>query len=160
MQKLYHCTLAQNLESIRKAGLLPRKGLLAEKFYPDAEKLIYAVDEDRKGRLIAIITGQMARNDLVQWSKSYQFEDFKNDLITHGAVVVFQTTAFCCRRNCKEPGHPPSVEVGDWYSRESVSNKSIEREMVGQEMLDWLKPHEMDFIYRYRDRLRSWCAGK
>jgi hypothetical protein len=160
VQRLYHCTLAPNLESIRKIGLLPRRGSLAAKFYPDAAELIYAVDEVHKGRLTSILTGQMAGTGLVRWSENYQFGDFKRDLVTHGAVVVFQSTAFCCRGNSENGGHPPSLEVGDWYSREPVSRTSIEREIVGQEMLDWPKPHEVDFTCRYRDRLRALSTGK
>jgi hypothetical protein len=159
-RRLYHGTLAQNTESIRIAGLSPKKGLLAEKFSRQAGEFIYAVDDDRKGRLTAIIAGQIAINGLVQWSENYQFENFNSDLIAHGAVIVFRASTFCCRERFEEPGHPPSIEVGDWYSRESVSNKNIERVIIGKELLDWLDPHEKDFTCRYRDRLRALCADR
>jgi RNA:NAD 2'-phosphotransferase (TPT1/KptA family) len=67
-QKLYHGTLARNLPSIRALGLLPQKGSWTATFYKDASDLLYAVDEDRKGRLIAIITGQIACAGLVRVS--------------------------------------------------------------------------------------------
>src|ERR1700730_1168778 len=97
MRKLYFGTLAKNLPRIKQTALLPKKGLWSEKFHADASKLVYAVDETRKARLITIITGQMAKSNLLRWSNDYQFEDFKNDLIGHAAVVVFQTTTFCYR---------------------------------------------------------------
>jgi hypothetical protein len=50
--------------------------------------------------------------------------------------------------------HPPSVEVGDWYSSEGVSPENIERIIIGREMVDWLKPHEVDFRCRYRGILQ------
>jgi RNA:NAD 2'-phosphotransferase (TPT1/KptA family) len=68
MQKLYHGTLARNLPSIRVHGLLPQKGSWTATFYKDAPDLVYAVDEERKGRLLAIITGQLARAGLVNLS--------------------------------------------------------------------------------------------
>ena len=153
MQKLYHGTLARNLPSIRVHGLLPQKGSWTATFYKDAPDLVYAVDEERKGRLLAIITGQLARAGLVNLSDTYTFDDFKNDLAAHGAVIEFAAESFSCYETFSELTHPPSVEQGDWYSSEPVSADRIEQIVTGQEMVEWLKPHPVDFSCRYREIL-------
>jgi hypothetical protein len=158
-RKLYHGTLAQNVQAIREQGLLPRKGSWTESFHENAVDLVYAVDEDRRARIVPAITGQMAKHGLVRWSDDYQFVSFYNDLIAHGAVVVFNAATFCCYPpNLFKAGHPAGTEPGDCYSHESVGSEAIERVMIGQEMLDWLKPiAHADFTYRYREILRRWC---
>jgi len=78
---------------------------------------------------------------------SRAFDDFKNDLIEHGAVIVVKATTFRGHPWSFESGHPTGAEPGNWYSSEPVS---VESEMIGKEMLAWLKPSEQDFIYRYR----------
>jgi hypothetical protein len=150
MQKLYHGTLARNVPSIRAQGLVPQKGSWTKAFYNDARDLLYAVDEGRKARLIAIITGHLARSGIVCLSDGYTFDDFKNDLSNHGAVVIFTTATFSCREPFSELKHPSSVEQGDWYSTEPVSSADIEQIMTGRAMQDWLNPHAADFDYRYR----------
>lgn len=151
---VYHGTLAQNIQSIRRTGLSPRRGAWTTNFHSDAVELVYAVHENRKGRLIAIITGQIAKSGLVRFSNDYQFDDFRNDLAEHGAIIVVKATTFCCSENPSTRGHPAGVEPGDWYSRQPVGIEDIQRIMVGQEMLDWLNPHEMDFACRFREVLR------
>ena len=150
MQKLYHGTLTRNITSIRAHGLVPQKGSLTRAFYSDAPDLLYAVDGDRKARLIAIVTGQLARSGIVRLSDGYTFGDFKNDLSTHGAVVVFATATFSCCEPFSELKHPSSVEQGDWYSTKPVSIADIHQIMTGREMVDWLNPHEVDFNCRHR----------
>jgi len=159
MNELYHGTLARNLPAIRKAGLLAQKGSWTVDFHSEAAELVYAVDESRRGRVIVAITGQMAKSGLVQWSENYQFDHFNADLTKHGAVVVVSAVSFSSYSAQFEQGHPPGAEPGDWYSRQSVSLNDIQRIMIGHEMLDWLKPDEMDFAYRFRDILRNRCRG-
>jgi hypothetical protein len=147
---LYHGTLRRNVPSIRDAGLRPQRGAWAARFQPDAAALVYAVDDEHRSSAILAIAGQMAKVGLIQRSENYSFDDFKNDLIEHGAVIVVNATTF---RHCPwsfESGHPIGAEPGNWYSSECVS---IENEMIGKEMLAWLKPSEQDFIHRYRDRI-------
>jgi hypothetical protein len=155
MQRLYHGTLARSVPSIRAHGLVPQKGSWTKAFYNDAPDLLYAVDEGRKARLIAIITGQLARSGIVRLSDGYTFDEFKDDLGNHGAVVVFATETFSCREPSSELKHPPSVEEGDWYSTEPVSNADIDQIMTGRAMLEWLHPHPVDFEYRYRGILHE-----
>jgi hypothetical protein len=155
MNELYHGTLAQNIESIRKIGLLPRRGSWTAGFHSNASELVYAVDESRRGRIIVAITGQMAKADLVRWSDDYQINHFNNDLAKHGAVVVIRTATFRSYPGSFESGHPPGTEPGDWYSCQSVGVEEIQGIMIGQEMLSWLQPHEMDFAYRYSEILRT-----
>jgi hypothetical protein len=150
MQKLYHSTLARNGPSIRAHGLVPQKGSWTRAFYNDAPDLLYAVDEGRKARLIAIITGQLARSGIVCLYDGYNFEEFTNDLSNHGAVVVFVTATFSYREPFSELKHPSSVEEGDWYSTEPVSSADIEQIMTGRTLVEWLHPHPVDFDYRYR----------
>jgi hypothetical protein len=156
--KLYHGTLAQNLQSIREQGLLPRRGLWTESFHESAVKLVYAVEEDRKARIIPAIAGQMAKHGLVRWSDDYQFGDFCEDLTKHGAIVAINAISFSCYPpNIFRSGHPAGTEPGDCYSREPVGVDAIEGVMTGQEMLDWLRPiADEDFKYRYREILREW----
>lgn len=149
MQTLYHGTLARNLPSIRVLGLLPQNGSWTATFYKEAPDLVYAVDEARKGRLIAIITGQIARTGLVLVSDTYTFDDFKSDLAAHGAVVVFNTTSFSCFETFSELKHPPSVEQGDWYGHDAVSVDKIKQVIIGWEMVEWLNPDPVDFLCRY-----------
>jgi hypothetical protein len=153
MRRLYHGTLAQNLSSIRAYGLLPQRGSWTDAFYPDAPALLYAVDEDHKGRLMAIITGQIARAGLVRVSDAYAFEDFKRDLGVHGAVIVFTSTTFSSYETSSDLKRPPSVEQGDWYSSGPIASDQIERIITGQAMVDWLNPHPVDFSCRYLDIL-------
>jgi hypothetical protein len=47
--------------------------------------------------------------------------------------------------------HPEGVEPGDWYSLAPVS---IEGEMIGKEMLDWLEITESNFTHYYHKLLR------
>lgn len=93
----------------------------------------------------------MANAGLIQGSKNYSFDDFKNDLLEHGAFIIVKATGF---RHYPLPyvesGHPVGAEPGNWYSSEPVS---VEGEMVGIEMLACLKPSEQDFIYRYRGHI-------
>lgn len=149
---LYHGTLRRNLQSIRKAGLQPQRGVWAACFHPSAEPLVYAVDDKHRSAAILAITGQMAKANLVQRSENYSFDDFKNDLIEHGAIIVVRATTFLGHPWSVELGHPTGAEPGNWYSSETVS---VESEMVGKEMLAWLKPHEQDFIHRYRDHTQE-----
>lgn len=78
------------------------------------------------------------------------FDDFKNDLMQHGAVIVVKATTFRGHPWSLESGHPTGAEPGNWYSSEPVS---VENEMTGNEMLAWLKPSEQDFIHDYLDWL-------
>jgi hypothetical protein len=144
---LYHGTLRRNLQSIRNAGLQPQRGVWVACFQPFAAPLVYAVDDEHRSAAILAITGQMAKANLVQRSENYSFDDFKNDLIEHGAVIVVKATTFRGHPWSFESGHPTGAEPGNWYSSEPVS---VESEMIGKEMLAWLKPSEQDFIYRYR----------
>src|ERR1700730_8286573 len=150
MQKLYHGTLARNVPSIRAQGLVPQKGSWTKAFYNDAPDLLYAVDEGRKARLIAIITGQLARSGIVRLLDGYTFDDFENDLSTHGAVVVFSTANFSYCEPLSELKHPSSVEQGDWYSTKPVSIAAIDEIMTGRGMVDWLNPQEVDSDCRPR----------
>jgi hypothetical protein len=172
MHKLYHGTLAQNIQSIRDKGLLPRNGLWTEVFHKNAVDLVYAVDEgrDRRPRIILAIIGQMAKSGLVQWTDDYQIVDFNNDLTAHGAVVVIKAASFCRYPPKSEilghprakpvVRHPPGTEPGDWYSRDPVSIQAIEGVMIGKEMLDWLGPiNDTDFTCRYREVLRKYDSS-
>jgi hypothetical protein len=152
---LYHGTLAENIQSIRNTGLLPRKGLWTANFHVNAPELVYAVDESRRGRLIAIITGQIAKTGLVRFSDQYDFDHFNNDLARYGAVVVITAAMFRSCLSFSERGHPEGVEPGDWYSREPVGVENILEIIAGQEMIGWLKPHPIDFECRFREILRA-----
>jgi hypothetical protein len=147
---LYHGTLRRNLPSIGETGLRPDRGVWAQHFHLDAVALVYAVDDQHKSAATLAIAGQMANAGLVKRSEDYSFEDFKNDLIEHGAVVVVKAATFRCYPWSFESGHPSGAEPGNWCSSEPVR---IEGEMIGQEMLAWLKPHEQDFFFRYRDHM-------
>jgi RNA:NAD 2'-phosphotransferase (TPT1/KptA family) len=83
---LYHGTLRRNVPSIRSAGLQPQRGAWAARFHPDAAALVYAVDDEHRSAAILAVTGQMAKAGLIQVSKNYSFDNFKNDLIEHGAA--------------------------------------------------------------------------
>jgi hypothetical protein len=158
MIELYHGTLATNVQQIETVGLLPRKGSWAAKFYPQASELVYAVAENRKGRLIVIIAGQMAKSGLIKWSTEYRFGDFNNDLVRHAAVVVVGQATFRHYPGAFESGHPPGAEPGDWYSHEPITKEHIRRIIVGEELLEWIRPNEMDFTHRIRDMLQTECA--
>jgi hypothetical protein len=153
---LYHGTLLRNLPSIRASGLRPQKGPWAAHFHAKAEALVFAVDDERKSRLIQAIGGQMTKAGLLRVTDDYPFDDFKSDLAEHGAVLVVKATAF--RQNPptikyrwgNNPGHPAGTEPGDWYSSESVS---VERELIGEEMMAWLNPSESNFMYQHRPGL-------
>ena len=94
----------------------------------------------------------MANAALIQASENYSFDDFKNDLIKHGAVIVVKATTFRSYPWSFESGHPTGAEPGNWYCSGPVN---VEREMIGEEMLTWLKPSEQDFIHRYRAHVVS-----
>jgi hypothetical protein len=160
MQRLYHGTLARNVSSIRTYGLLPQNGSWTAAFYPDAPDLVYAVNEDHQGRLMAIISGQIARAGLVQVSDAYSFEDFKRDLGVHGAAIVFTSATFSCYETFSDLKHPPSVEQGDCYSSVPVAADQIETIITGQDMVEGLKPHEVDFSCRYLGILRDRFQAK
>ena len=151
----YHGTLRRNIASIKQDGLLSRTGILARDYHEDAVDHVYAVSEDRKGRLIRIITHQMGIAGLVSLTEGYQFNDFKNDLAAHGAVFTLNQIGFV---ECDENGNPPGAEMGDWYKKESVSVLNIRKVIVGQRLLDWLNPNEVDFKYRDRAILHKWCV--
>ncbi|MGC1299728.1 MAG: hypothetical protein WA869_32280, partial [Alloacidobacterium sp.] len=121
-------------------------------FHPFAAPLVYAVDDEHRSAAILAITGQMAKANLVQRSENYSFDDFKNDLIEHGAIIVVKATTFRGHPWSFELGHPTGAEPGNWYSSEPVS---VESEMIGKEMLAWLKPSEQDFIIRYRGHIQG-----
>ena len=91
---LYHGTLRRNVPSIRDTGLRPQRGAWAARFHPDAAALVYAVDDEHRSSAILAIAGQMAKAGLIQESEKYSFDDFKNDLIEHGAVIVVKATTF------------------------------------------------------------------
>jgi hypothetical protein len=147
---LYHGTLRRNVPSIRGTGLQPQRGAWAARFHPNAADLVYAVDDEYRSSAILAIAGQMAKAGLVQRSENYPFDDFKNDLIEHGAVIAVNATTFCHYPWSLAPGHPTGAEPGNWYSSEPVS---VEGEMIGEGMLAWLKPSEQDFNLRYRDHI-------
>jgi hypothetical protein len=147
---LYHGTLRQNLPYIRDRGLLPQRGPWTGNFHVNPADLVFAVDDEHNSAAILAIAGQMAKAGLVQCGKNYSFEAFKNDLIEHGAVIVVRATTFRHYPWSFEPGHPIGAEPGNWYSSDPVN---VESEMIGREMLAWLKPHEQDFSLRYRDHI-------
>jgi hypothetical protein len=160
MSRLYHGTLARNVQSIRTTGLLPRKGLWTAGFHSDAAELVFAVDENHQHRLILAITGQMAKADLARWTESYQFGHFNDDLIKHGAVVIVGAEKFSPYPPGRfETGHPLGTEPGDWYSRRPISIDDIQEIMTEQAMLDWLKPSVTEFVHSYREVLRTYCLG-
>jgi len=159
MSNLYHGTLARNVQSIRKTGLLPRKGLWMTNFHSDAAELVFAADGNHRHRLILAITGQMTKASLIVCDDNYQFEDFNADLLKHGAVVEVGMATFSSYPPERfVSGHPQGTEPGDWYSREPISIDDIHGIMTGQEMRDWLNPSATEFIHTYREVLRS-CAG-
>jgi hypothetical protein len=147
---LYHGTLRRNLPSIRDNGLQPRRGAWAARFDPNAIDLVYAVDDEHRSAAIFAIGGQMAKAGLIQASKNYSFDDFKNDLIEHGAVIVVKATSFLGHPWSSHSRLPTGAEPGNWYSSKPVTGES---EMVGEEMLAWLKPCEQDFICGGRDHI-------
>jgi len=117
--------------------------------------LVHAVDDQHRGALVVAIAGQIADAGLVRKSANYSFGDFKNDLLEHGAVVVLKATSFSHYPSSSELAqaeatYPPGAEPDTWYSSEPVS---IEGEMIGQEMLAWLRPNKEDFRYRVQDVL-------
>jgi RNA:NAD 2'-phosphotransferase (TPT1/KptA family) len=91
---LYHGTLRRNVPSIRETGLQPQRGLWAARFHPNAAALVYAVDDEHRSAAILAVAGQMAKAGLVRVSESYLFDDFKNDLIEHGAILVVKACTF------------------------------------------------------------------
>jgi hypothetical protein len=153
---LYHGTLRRNIPSIRDAGLQPQRGAWSGRFHPDAPPLVYAVDAEHRSAAILAIAGHMAKAGLIEESENYSFNNFKNDLIEHGAIVVVKAQGFYHYPWAFESRHPAGAEPGNWYSFESVS---IEREMIGEEMLAWLQPSEQDFAHRYRDHIRARSAS-
>ena len=155
MRELYHGTLAQNVPSIKKLGLLPQKGRWASGFRQNAAKLVYAVDSERRGRLVTYITGQIAKCNRVQCSDHYRFDDFKEDLIELGAIVIIKTARFTQYPSHYLNAHQSGPEPGDWYSHEPVSAEEIQTIVAGSDILDWLRPSEPDFTYRLRDVLRG-----
>lgn len=155
MDQLYHGTLARNIPSIQKTGLLPQRSVWTAKFHAEATELVYAVDQSRIGRLTVIITGQMASSDLIEYSADYQFGQFVDDLARHGAIVVLRPEKFRCCSDFSEKGHPQGVEPGDWYSDQAVSTDDIRQTISGPQIIDWLKPHPMDFELRFRNILRQ-----
>jgi hypothetical protein len=145
---LYHGTLRRNVPSIRATGLRPQRGRWAAHFHPDAAALVYAVDDKHRSSAILAIAGQMDKVGLIKRLEYYSFDDFNSDLIEHGVVIVVKATTFSRYPGSSlESGHPCGTEPGNWYSSEPVS---VESEMIGKEMLAWLKPNEQDFICRYR----------
>ncbi|MGO9050235.1 MAG: hypothetical protein ACLQFW_25700, partial [Xanthobacteraceae bacterium] len=136
MDKLYHSTLARNVQSIMTIGLLPKKGLWTADFHWDAKELVYAADENHRGSLIVVVAGQMAKSRLVQWSDHYQFGHFSNDLNKRGAIIVVRRATFRHYPDHFEHGHPSGTEPGNWYSREPIGTEHIQGIMTGREMLN------------------------
>jgi hypothetical protein len=91
---LYHGTLRRNVPSIRATGLQPQRGAWAERFHRDAADLVYAVDDQHPASALLAIVGQMTKACLAHWTENYSFDDFKNDLIEHGAVLVVKASSF------------------------------------------------------------------
>ena len=57
--------------------------------------LVYAVDDEHRSAAILAVAGQMAKAGLgADSSESYLFDDFKNDLIEHGAILVVKACTF------------------------------------------------------------------
>jgi hypothetical protein len=160
MDKLYHSTLARNVPSIRKLGLLPQRGLWTADYHSKAEALVYATNESHRGKLATIMAGQLAKAGFVQWSEKYQFDHFKNDLFEHCAIIILKVDKLHCYPDRFEAGHPDGTEPGDWYSRQVISVEEILGVLTGQELLDWLEPSEPDFTYRLRDVLRRRCGSQ
>jgi hypothetical protein len=146
---LYHGTLRRNVPSIRATGLQPQRGAWAGRFHHDAADLVYAVDDQHPASALLAIVGQMTKAGLAQRSENYSFDDFRNDLIEHGTVLVVKDTTFRHHPwTFETSGHPMGTEQGNWYSSEPVS---IESEVIGKDMLALLKPNEQEFILgRYR----------
>jgi hypothetical protein len=151
---LYHGTLRRNLSSIMEKGLLPQKGEWAGSYYKDASDLVYAIGRDRRGLLLPIITAQIARAGLVEWSEDYRFDQYKEDFASHGAIVLVKTTAPF--RICVEHGNPPGAEQGDWYSTEPITIEHVEKTVVGSKLFNWINLSNEEFVYRLRGIIRNW----
>ena len=150
---LYHGTLRRNLSSIIEKGLLPQKGEWVGSYYKDAFDLVYATGQDRIGRLLPIITAQIAIAGLVEWSEDYRYEQYKEDFATHGAIVLVRPTAPFLL--CNEDGNPPGAEQGDWYSFELITVEHIEKTVVGSELFKWVNLSNEEFVYRLRGMIRD-----
>jgi hypothetical protein len=125
-------------------------------YHCDPVELVYAVSNPHSWRLIAAMIGQMVGKRLVDITDSYQFEDFRNDLLTHGAVIVFRSSTFIHRPDSCEGGHPRGAEKLDWYSREAVDPERFESVMTGRDMLRCLKLGKEDFTARRDELLRRY----
>jgi hypothetical protein len=150
MTTLYHGTLAKYIKAIRDRGLVPQRGELVKAYDVNAPDLVYAVDENRKGRLMMIIAQQMKIENLVPWSDSDSFTDFQADLSQHGAVLALESKCFILYSSDPTVAHPTGPEEGDWYSRKNIRADSITDMITGQRLLSWLKPHREDFKVRVR----------
>jgi hypothetical protein len=71
------------------------------------------VDDEHRSAAILAITGQMVKTNLVQRPENYSFDDFKSDLIEHGAIIVVKATTFRGHPWSFESGHPSGAEPGN-----------------------------------------------
>jgi hypothetical protein len=131
VNRLYHGTLVQNIPSIREQGVLPQNDLWTAEFYSSAPRHVYACRLGAKRTANSRYSQEHGTNALVQWSEDGTFDEFKDDLWIHGAVIVLRTTPFhCCHAPCKTSA-PAGRRAGDWYSCDSVGIENIEGEIIG-----------------------------
>jgi hypothetical protein len=146
---LYHGTIIDNLESIRRFGLIPYRGGFVEEFYSDSEneeelpELVFAADKNTINKAINAMLFHIGKK-LNKWTSEVTEEDIK----AHGLLTIIRGDPYTGEANSsfkqrKEDNkydswkeHPSTVEPDDYYTEDVVPNVDI---LVGNKLLNFLR---------------------
>lgn len=145
---LYHGTVIDNIDSIRKYGLLPSVGKFVKDAYesdiigcdgnPDdyLKELVFATDKQQLDRAVTAITAQIG----LKLNKG--FHDVTDDeFIKHGMLAIIKDGDFVMERRPDSDDrdwreYPHTVEPGDYYSDDYIGVDII---LTGNNMIRVLK---------------------
>lgn len=135
---LYHGTIRDNEDSIRRFGLIPRVGNFVDSYYDDdLEELIFAADKATIKNAINAIGFHIAKK-LNKGRNELTLDDVRK----HGMLILIKSgeDRFTHRPRSDDlsdqDDHPATVEPGDWYSGDRVKPSLI---LTGNALIRYLE---------------------
>lgn len=151
---LYHGTVIDNEESIRKIGLMPSVGDFIKQMYDEEESeideeensLVYAADKESLQKSLNAITAQVGKK------LNKPFHDVtENDIRNHGLLAVIKSgDELMNKAPSREEYHTKYgphlnyrfLEPEDWYTQDLVG---VDYFLKGSKLINFFKKYSLSF---------------
>lgn len=142
---LYHGTIIDNVDKIKKAGLIPSSGDLVRTMYGEYEEdgveipaLVFARDANGLKACASAIGWLIRKRYDISPTDAYSASAFQR----YGALcVIREVDDFAHRGQDHESDysdHPISVEAGDYYSENIIK---VDKILTGQRLVNFFAKH-------------------